>query len=101
PGGERRECRRRGRTCARGDEDPLAAVGLAAFPLGLRSCRMAVALVDEVARLAVPIRPDRRAVEHPATLAAPLCRRFAVAWPLCPMLRPPRPGGTMTRRTLR
>ena len=68
-----RERGRRGR--ARREEERLAAVEPRERRLGLDAGRVRVALVEEVARLAVLVRPRRRAVErHAATLEAQAVR---------------------------
>src|SRR5207244_11566556 len=56
---------------ARGEEQCVTAVELAEGALCFDADGMSVPLVVEVARLAVTVRPDRRAVErHPATLSS-------------------------------
>ena len=63
-GREEREHDRRRRPHPRGEEERLAALELAERALGRDAGRVGVAGVVEVARLAVLVRPDRRAVER-------------------------------------
>jgi len=86
-GGEEGEHERCRRTAAGCEEQRVTAVELSELPLGLDPDRVAVALVDELAGLAVLVRPDRGAVEHEVTLTAAFCRRFARPWPSPPMVR--------------
>ena len=73
-GGEQGEDDRGRRRHARREEERLPAVELAEPPFGLDHCRARVARVGELARLAVLVRPRRRAVErlaHVPTVTAP------------------------------
>src|SRR6266513_973527 len=79
----RKEGEHQGGGCSRtgGEEQRVAAVQLAEPAFGLRAGRVPVALVVELARLTVAVRPDRGAVDaHGTTLQAalpPLCHAFA------------------------
>src|SRR5207302_1885034 len=64
PGGEEGEHERCGRPGAGREQEGVSAVELPEPALGLDAGGMAVALVVELAWLALAVRPDRGAVEH-------------------------------------
>src|SRR5581483_244300 len=76
--GEREHGRGRGGG-ARREQQGVAALELAERALRLRAGRMPVARIEEGSRLAVRVRPDRRAIDCRATLHGPILARVEYA----------------------